>query len=175
MLNDFELPYFAWLTSEVYRDDYDQLLTLLYEIDFESNFGLDENRAVDGLWLRREYGDDTGDYEMRDSLDDKECSVLEMMIALCHRIQDDMDGYPDIDNSVGAWFWDMVSSLGLIDSTDGRGFDEKKVRAILWAFRNRDYEPNGRGSLFTYPTDEDLRDVEIWYQMQGYRNYILGM
>ena len=38
---------------------------------------------------------------------------------------------------------------------------------------NREYEPNGKGGLFTIRgCEEDLTEVEIWYQLNWYLNTI---
>jgi hypothetical protein len=56
--------------------------------------------------------------------------------------------------------------------TDGH-YDEIYVTEVIDRFINRKYEPNGKGGLFTIRNvKEDLRDVEIWYQMCWYLNSI---
>jgi hypothetical protein len=50
------------------------------------------------------------------------------------------------------------------------------VDYVLDRFLDRDYEPDGRGGLFRVKhTDEDLRFVEIWYQMNWYLDELLGL
>ena len=54
-------------------------------------------------------------------------------------------------------------------------YDEYYVTSSVTNFLNRNYLLNGKGGLFTIPnTNIDLRDVEIWYQMNLYIDYILG-
>lgn len=72
-----------------------------------------------------------------------------------------------------AWasgFWNMVVSLGLAAMDDSR-FSEDRAEFILDRFDSRDYQPNGAGGLFTlsHPT-EDMRQIDIWYQLMAYLN-----
>ena len=54
-------------------------------------------------------------------------------------------------------------------------FDKNYANKVIKDFLNRDYKPNGRGGLFTIKNcDHDLRDVEIWYQLNWYLDSILG-
>lgn len=46
-------------------------------------------------------------------LDNRPCSVLEMIIALAIRLEEHIMDDPDIGNRTGQWFWDMIVSLGL--------------------------------------------------------------
>ena len=56
------------------------------------------------------------------------CSVLEMMIALSMRCEEQIMDDPDIGNRTGQWFWDMIDNLGLGEHErlkfDGRYVDE---------------------------------------------------
>ena len=75
---------------------------------------------------------------------------------------------PDYGDRTGQWFWNMIVSLGL-GSMDDRNFVKNYVDDVIFRFINRDYEPNGQGSLFTleHPA-RDLRYVEIWSQAMWY-------
>ena len=71
------------------------------------------------------------------------------------------------------WFWEMIVSLGLGSMTDDR-FDRRFVEDVILDFMNRDYAPNGKGGLFTirnYPYD--MRDLEIWSQLNKYLKTIV--
>ena len=58
-----------------------------------------------------------------------------------------------------------MKSLGLYGMTDDK-YDNGRVQDVIIRFLEREYEPNGRGGLFTvHNTTKDLRDIEIWYQM----------
>jgi hypothetical protein len=91
-----------------------------------------------------------------------------MMIALSIRCEEDTMDDPDIGDRTGQWFWSMVVNLGLGSMNDAK-YDRRYVEEIILRFLNREYEPDGRGGLFTVKNcSEDLRDVSIWYQMNWY-------
>jgi hypothetical protein len=95
-----------------------------------------------------------------------------MMIALSIRIEEDIMDDDEYGNRIGQWFWEMIVSLGLGSMTDEH-YDEVYITDVIDCFLNRRYEPNGKGGLFTIrDTKDDLRDVEIWYQMCWYLNSI---
>lgn len=80
---------------------------------------------------------------------------------------------PDVGDRTGQWFWGMIKNLGLGSMTDAR-FDEEYVESVIERFLNREYEPDGRGGLFRIRNcTEDLRNVEIWYQMCWYLDTIV--
>ena len=58
----------------------------------------------------------------------------------------------------------MIESLGLL-RMDDENYDKIVVKATMFNFLNRMYEPDGRGGLFYVPGRTDMRDIEIWYQM----------
>jgi hypothetical protein len=103
---------------------------------------------------------------------DGPCSVLEMMIALAIRCEETIMDDPDIGDRTRQWFWGMIINLGLGGMTDAN-FDPDFVDDSVLRFLNRDYEPDGRGGLFTIRNcHRDLRDVEIWYQLCWYLDSI---
>ena len=52
-------------------------------------------------------------------------------------------------------------------------YDKQYVMYTINRFLNRDYEPDGRGGLFTIRNcNEDLRKLEIIYQLYRYINSI---
>ena len=67
----------------------------------------------------------------------------------------------------------MITNLGLGSMYDSN-YDKIYVRKTVERFLNRDYEPNGKGGLFTIRNcNRDLRQVEIWYQLNWYLNSIV--
>ena len=157
-------------------DGYDKLLGFLDSVEFTYVIPMDGNRAEDGIDLRYRFAYETG-YDpayVASELDNRPCSVLEMMIALASRCEEHIMNDPDIGNRTGIWFWGMVDNLGLGGMTNDY-FDTGHARRIITRFLNRDYERNGKGGLFTVKnTRYDMRTVEIWYQMCWYLDEILG-
>ena len=106
-------------------------------------------------------------------LDNTPCSILEMMIALSLRCEEHIMDNPDAGNRTGQWFWNMLVSLGL-GSMDDTEFDRDYVDMVLKRFLARDYQRNGRGGLFTvYDPRQDMRSMEIWYQLNCYLREII--
>ena len=181
--------YFEWLTSLVcygttnsYSKQYSRLLLYLSEIDFYWSIPMDENRYIDGGNLRDDFLDsmiDEIDPVTYDNLvlyfNDQPVSVLEVMVALAKRMEDQIMCDDEFGNRTDFWFWTMITNLGLI-SMDDSSYDQKIVSETIERFLNRDYKINGEGGLFSVPdTRDDLRDLEIWYQMYYYLDYILDM
>ena len=62
----------------------------------------------------------------------------------------------------------MIRNLGLGSMTDVN-FDDDYVKDRIEIFLYREYEPDGKGGLFTIKNcDIDLRTVEIWTQLCWY-------
>ena len=170
--------YFEWMYQLVCNDryykrlSYRKLLYLLNDIEFIPRMELDENRARDGIDFRYRFG-----YENRypseyidECFGDRPCSILEMMIALSFRVEEQIMDDPDYGDRTGQWFWNMIVSLGLGTMSDAH-FDRNYTEVVIGNFLDREYAPNGKGGLFTienYP--HDLRDVEIWTQFMWYLN-----
>lgn len=171
--NDIYEQYFNWLCDivNVSTVSYDKLLRLLHRTKFRWINIRDKNRAEDGTDLRfrfRKSIDGLSRNEVLNWHDKEPCSVLEMMIALAIRAEEQIMDDPQVGNRTTQWFWGMVSSLGLTGMSDNM-FDLIKVKDIIERFLNREYSPDGKGGLFTIRDCEyDLRDVEIWTQLCWY-------
>lgn len=172
--------YFYWLCRLVYDRDkynynYDLLLHFLKKKSFTYSCEMDVNRLTDAIDLRYRFG-----YEQsypRDLVEcvliDNTCNVFEMMVALAIRCENFMDD-PDYDNRTSKWFWTMIESLGL-DQMDNEHFDSSICDHIIDKFLNREYQPNGKGGLFTVNRcDIDMRNIEIWYQAMIFFDEYLG-
>lgn len=166
--------YFEWLFRMAVRKRYPKdlsfrkLLMHLHRTEFTYTIQRDGNRAEDGMDLRYRFADveDIGSYL------DGPCSVLEMMLALAIRCEEQIMDDATIGDRTGQWFWGMITNLGLGSMLDSR-YDEQYVEDTIQRFLNRDYEPNGKGGLFVIRNcDYDLRDVEIWYQLCWYLDSI---
>lgn len=168
--------YFDW----IYRNmcgiqnrnvSYKKLLSYLFNANFDYILPMDANRLEDGIDLRYRFGRDTGvpDYVIA-AMDDTQCSILEMMVALAFRCEEHIMNDPDMGDRVAQWFWNMIMSLGLSSMTD-KNYDQRLVDSVLYRFINREYEPSGKGGLFTIESGKyDMRNVDIWYQMMFYLN-----
>ena len=163
--------YFKWLYNLVCdpnsTSSYKKLFRLIHRTNFTYLIELDGNRAEEGIDLRYRFAYDNGiEYPIIAAyLDDRDCSVLEMMIALAIRCEEHIMEDLDIGNRTAKWFWDMMTSLGL-EYMDDDNFDLMKAKEIIHIFLNREYKRNGEGGLFTIKNCEhDLRCIEIWYQM----------
>ena len=169
--------YFDWLTNLVCgrryskHVSYGKLLAHLHARVFVWLLPMDENRAMDGEAMRRRFATARErKYDKNFVMDvlDRPCSILEMMVALSLNCEEDIMDDPHIGDRTGQWFWGMIVSLGLGSMLDDR-YDSEVVDEILCTFINRQYEPDGRGGLFTIKNcEKDLRDMEIWHQLCWY-------
>ena len=146
--------------------NYYSLLRLLDSIDFVALIPMDENRIADGISFRYRFALETGNNPdiVSEELADKKCSILEMMVALAFRVEENITCDPDMGDRTSQWFWVMMSSLGL-SNMDDYHFNYEKAIDIIKTFLNREYLPNGKGGLFYIENPrEDLRNVEYWKQ-----------
>ena len=164
--------YFDWMCRKVGGDNkpFIKLLTFLHRTEFTYLILKDANRAEDGISLRYRFAYETG---LPEVFLEGPCSVLEMMIALCIRAEETIMDDPDLGDRTGQWFWGMIVNLGLGHMDDTR-FDEEYAVSVITTFLNRQYAPNGKGGLFTIKgCPYDLRDVELWYQINWYLDTIV--
>lgn len=169
-MNRIREEYQDWLVHLVDAEHYSELLAYLGDTEFIFTIGRDSNRAEDGIDLRYRFAFDHGytNNDISEAFGNERCSVLEMMVALCLRIDGEIMDNMDGSEHVYTWFIGMLESLGLSGMCDGH-FDIYKAERIIHRFLYRDYEPNGRGGLFTfYDSRDDVRDTEIWAQMMRY-------
>lgn len=149
------------------KTSYRKLLAHLHNIEFTWIIPMDGNRADDGIQLRRKFALHRDDMTLTNYIYGP-CSVLEMMVALAIRCEDWIMDDSLMGNRSGQWFWGMIHNLGLSQMTDSN-FDRDAVDEAIARLLNREYEPDGRGGLFTVRNSEDdLRAVEIWCQLSWY-------
>lgn len=165
--------YFDWLCELIdlgrfsRHVSYWKLLERLHDIEFTWFIPHDDNRADDGIQLRRRYGLMHDNMELTRHLSGP-CSMLEMMVALSVRCEEDIMDDTQYGNRTGQWFWGMIHNMGLSSMTDA-DFDRRYVDEVVARFLNREYEPDGRGGLFTVRNcPRDLRRVEIWCQLSWF-------
>lgn len=171
----FTSRYFRWLYNKAFDNkNYKRLFEVLNDTIFDNTYlhPYDSNRIGDGVSLRYHFCAENGlPYSEADLyLDPDHCSVLEMMLALAEKAEDMFVSNPDY--SVQRIFFDMLTSLGVSSMVDW-SFRDIFVRNRIEKFLRGEYEYYGRGGLFTLPdAPEDLRNVELWYQMCWYTNTI---
>ena len=175
---DIRDDYFNWLYDLMCRDRYSEtisyrkLFSYLYDTEFRYLIPMDANRAEDGIDLRYRFPYEYPGVEDPGRYLSGPCSVLEMLIALAIRCEETIMDDPRFGDRTRQWFWTMITNLGLGSMTDDR-YDSQYVEEVVERFLNRDYEPDGAGGLFTINhCDQDLRDVEIWYQLCYYLDTI---
>lgn len=163
------MSYLDWLEWIVFPDIneckcYSKVLSGLFDIEFDWKIDHDRNRAKDGLGLRERYEEEMDVSCWKDG----PCSVLEMMVALAMRCEDQIMYDPDEGDRTWMWFWEMFNNLGLSALTDDF-FDEREFRAVVSRFLGRRYRRDGYGGPFYIPeTELDMRKVELWYQLNYY-------
>lgn len=160
--------YYCWLVGLIgdgyIERNYQKLLWKLYSTDYFYELTYDRNRAADGLFLRKAYAQKTGKLaSVKPS-----CTVLEMLVALARKAEDDIMYNPDLGDRTGRWFWVMLENLGL-DIYDDYHFFEAEVNRILDVFLHHRYEKSGVGGAFQIRRRGlDLRKTDLWWQMNAY-------
>jgi hypothetical protein len=170
--------YFEWMYDLVCEGrfaktiTYRKLLTFLHDTEFVYFVPYDENRAAEGIGLRYRFC-------LLHDCEDMECylrgpcSVLEMIIALAIRCEENLMVNPDMGDRTGQWFWGMITNMGL-GSMNDVNFNEWLVNDVVTRFLNREYEPDGQGGLFTVKGwNRDMRTAEIWHQLMAFINTMI--
>ena len=159
--------YYNWLVDQIAYDVYVeyedvQKLEILSEIPFTWSVANDDNRAKDGLQLRSIFMDEQNWSTV--PFYGKECTMLEMMVALAMRIENDIMYDPDISDRTSLWFWTMYDNLGLRNAPICATFD------ICATFCARNFDKSGTGGMFPLRQNhgKNQQKVEIWGQMQAY-------
>lgn len=169
--------YLDWMYSIVDDEQfthglsYRQLFGTLDAIEFTWIINTDQNRAADGERLRMRFADETGHTERNvESSIRRPCSVLEMMIALACRCEDQIMYDFRLGDRTAQWFWAMIDNLGLSDMDD-ENFNFAIVISKIDRFLNREYRRDGQGGMFIVrKRREDMRAVELWYQLCWWLN-----
>lgn len=168
--------YFKWICSMVFPDEnfrnkYSNVLYLLHNTPFEYILALDENRKMDGIDLRYHFScacKIPHDVICINS-NINQCSMLEMMVALAKRCEDDVMSDLSYGDRTAQWFLMMFYNLGL-NNYDDESWDVNtyyEVKNIIKKCMFREYESNGsNGGLFiTSNSHYDLRNMQLWDQM----------
>lgn len=153
---------------------YRMLLSVLDGVEFRDTRGIDGNRIQDAQELRADLisDEDLDHTAVRPFMN---VSLLEVMIAIADRL-----GQITGDEDTAFWFWEMISNLVLdgIDDTEFWSDPEDYEAEILDRADdviNIKYDRDGLGGLFLLRegvAPQDMRDTELWYQMQYYANEV---
>ena len=169
MTEPIESSYFRWLVAKVTdphartpSQTHWKLLQQMHQTPFAWDVLGDDNRAEDGVNLRKEYLIQTNeDYDEQWFM--LESSVFEMVYGLSRQAAF-KDGRRPYD-----WFWEIMDNLGLSHYCDAAEYDERHIAAILDRLVWRTYDRYGNGGMFPLHSPmRDQRKVEIWYQLEGY-------
>ena len=88
--------------------------------------------------------------------------MKKMLIGVAAHMED------QLCDSIETWFWVLIENLCLTQFDD-YDYDERGVEFIVMTWLNRNYQPNGAGSIFPlkdYPGD--CRNIDIWAQMNAW-------
>lgn len=180
--------YMKWLVHQIDNvpnvrwSDYSLLLDELHRTTFiwledTPELAMDANRAKDGLYLRELFEYDTG-YDISTYYNEigKDCSVLEMMIGLSLRIENQIMG--EGENLYGRWFWYMIKNIRLARMTDW-AYNEQKVRSILRDLLYRNVTKKVKTFFFNCHSSEKTvtfwAGMQIWDQMSFWINEKFGV
>ena len=172
------VKYFNWMYKMMCDGEtkkYYELFRFLHRTKFRYSVAMDENREIDGECLRHRFADECmySHEKIVESIGNSQCSVLEMLIALSVRCEEQIMFDPELGDHPERWFWKMIENLGLIEMDD-RHFDEDYVNDIVQRFLDRRYKSNGDGGLFTVNNCKyDMRKAEIWYQLNWYLSNLI--
>lgn len=176
--NRIEDEYLGWLydlvcgPEEINEPSYKLLMHELYYRAYDPIvLEMDYPRVVDGENLRYQFGQERGySYEdIEEYLFKAPCSILELLIALARRCEDQIMCNPDVGDRSGLWFWIMITNLGLGEYTDER-YDPFGIDEIIEKFVMRQYNRDGSGgNIFIFPDrTQDIRKIDLWYQINWF-------
>ena len=178
--------YFNWLCKIVGADEfgpfrpYHNLLVRLFQTDFNEIRPFDNNRAVNGKYLRYYFDYNRDDFASNDpapyhnngdfyyQTQNIPCSILEMMIALAKDI--DVQYLYSTNCRLLIWFWIMVESMGLANKIDGYWNIESDCSEVDWilrAFNLNAYELSPTGDYYPTVLLFPIRNIEGYQQVQN--------
>jgi hypothetical protein len=162
--------YLRWLYDQVANAKtrkgprtYWKLFEQLFNTEFVWFVLNDDNRAEDGKAIRAEWVGGIGDEDIDPDWLAMGCSFLELLIGLSRRLAF------EAGNDGPWWFWELMRNLGLSGYHDRSDFSSEDVEDVTYTVIWRTYDDCGRGGLFPLQSsDNDQRQVEIWYQLSEY-------
>ena len=175
---DWDKLYFNFLVDKVATRSeaimYSDLLHFLSVHSFIVSLPMDGNRAADGLELRTEFAQSYKSgihyHSILNGIDQVECSILEMLVALSVRIERDIMNDDFIGDRTGLWFWAAIDSVGI--KWPNEEFDKFEADEKIDICMERGYDYEGHGSFFTvHNPPRDMRTTDIWYQANWWLMY----
>lgn len=166
--------YYNWMLDKIGGTkrngrSYVTLLSYLRNLPYAYTMPMDGNRYEDGIDLRYRYAYEAGLSQNDVASEDLfPCSIFEMLLALSLRIEENIMFDPSYGDRTGEWFWEFLDNLGLT-RTDDLNFDSEYVSSVLERFVNREYEPNGEGSIVRINDPaKNCLEAELWMQVMWY-------
>lgn len=160
--------------EEITDMSYRMLLGVLDGVEFRDTRGIDANRIQDAQEMRADLISEMNmDHTAVRPFPN--VSMLEVMIAIADRL-----GQITGDEDTAFWFWEMVSNLvldGIDDNefwSDPEGYEDEILDRVDDVIDIK-YDRDGLGGLFLLRegvAPQDMRDTELWYQMQYYANEV---
>lgn len=159
-----KVKYFDWLMDIIgagpdtnYQGRH-RLFFFLFKKEYTWVNPMDENRAIDGMGMRDIFYENTG----KQSGVTGPCSVLEMLVGLIFRMNEDL--YGEINEALATkMIVTMLNSMDIFECNDSH-FDDEYVCVQIDNMMSNNIEPSGKGGLFIVNGKEDMRDLDIWYQ-----------
>lgn len=166
--------YLEYLYKFGFEDDrHWRLARYLHSLPFDWKLDRDENRMYDGLDMRKEFEEDTGDTAyVNDEWGVDSCTMLEFFVGFAHRLSRDMFTEIDCQGLVSA----MLDNLGMWEYDDIKMCDEDMVPTtyfdeIMDDLSHNRYSADGEGGLFPLKEPfDDMRKVEMWRQASWWYN-----
>lgn len=141
--------YLEWLSESVGCKK--NIAAILHSVDYYYSIPMDGNRYEDGIELRYKFGESNGySHAECSDLDDRPCSVLEMMVAFSLRLSSSVFDNDDSDRAAHFIFENMlwyirqnlrVSKIRIYDTMDGKQY--------WFPLKHATKNPN---------------EIEVWYQ-----------
>lgn len=152
---------------------YNFLFLELAKIRFDFVHPMDENRYIDGLSVRTDFQFETGKSIFPEDGLMAECTVLEMLVALACRCENQIMRNVDVGDRTKVWFFVMLDNLGVKITNNEWKFDTSElIQEHIKVFLDRKYNPDGsNGGLFPLKKPlKNQRNEQIWNQLMAYIN-----
>lgn len=163
--------YLSWLIDICGLPQYSLMLSELYNIEFFTVVENDSNRVTDAEMLIYSYALEYS-LDVYPSVRDIKASVLEVIVALGKRCEDDIMSNSEDGDRTSEWVTMMLDNLGLLEYSDEEWQSDFSncIRIIINKFLNRTYHKDGtNGGMFPIPgINKNMRKTDLWYQMNWY-------